>query len=99
MGLLKPDPGRTLFFGDSSSKRRVQGANSSCFDHLRKVRILSVKPTRKLNVAVAGLGFGAEFIPLWQKHPHTHCEAICQRNPERLNSVGDYFGNVRFCCA
>ena len=22
------------------------------------------------NVAVVGLGFGAEFIPLWQKHPH-----------------------------
>ena len=50
-----------------------------------------MKATRKLNVAVVGLGFGAEFIPLWQKHPQTHCEAICQRNPERLNSVGDYF--------
>ncbi len=54
--------------------------------------MLSMKATRKLNVAVVGLGFGAEFIPLWQKHPHTRCEAICQRNPARLNSVGDYFG-------
>ena len=50
-----------------------------------------MKATRKLNVGVVGLGFGAEFIPLWQQHPQTHCEAICQRNPERLNSVGDYF--------
>src|SRR5512141_1409219 len=46
----------------------------------------------KINVAIVGLGFGAEFIPLWQKHPHTRCEAICQRNPEKLNGVGDYFG-------
>ena len=51
-----------------------------------------MKPTSKLNVAIVGLGFGAEFIPLWQKHPHTRCAAICQRNPEKLHAVGDYFG-------
>ena len=44
------------------------------------------------NIAVVGLGFGAEFIPIWQKHPLTRCHAICQRNPEKLNAVGDYFG-------
>src|SRR5437899_10617225 len=47
---------------------------------------------KKINVAIVGLGFGAEFIPLWQKHPHTNCHAICQRNVEKLNAVGDYFG-------
>ena len=47
---------------------------------------------RKINVAIIGLGFGAEFIPLWQKHPHADCYAICQRNPEKLHAVGDYFG-------
>jgi predicted dehydrogenase len=46
----------------------------------------------RTSVAVVGLGFGAEFIPLWQKHPHTRCVAICQRNPEKLKGVGDYFG-------
>jgi predicted dehydrogenase len=46
----------------------------------------------KSKVAVVGLGFGAEFIPLWQKHPHTRCAAVCQRNREKLNAVGDYFG-------
>ena len=25
---------------------------------------------RKVNVAVIGLGFGAEFIPIYQKHPN-----------------------------
>ncbi len=46
----------------------------------------------KFNIAVVGLGFGAEFIPIWQKHPHTNCYAICQRNPEKLKEVGDYWG-------
>jgi predicted dehydrogenase len=47
---------------------------------------------KKINVAIVGLGFGAEFIPLWQKHPHTACYAICQRDEAKLNAVGDYFG-------
>lgn len=49
-------------------------------------------PTKKLNIAVVGLGFGAEFIPLWQRHPDTTCYAICQRDPKKLKSVGDSFG-------
>ena len=28
---------------------------------------------KKLNIAVVGLGFGAEFIPIWQRHPLTNC--------------------------
>ena len=51
--------------------------------------------SKTINVAVVGLGFGAEFIPLWQKHPHTNCYAICQRNEEKLNAVGEYFGVKR----
>src|ERR1043165_5320168 len=47
--------------------------------------------TRKFNIAVVGLGFGAEFIPIWQKHPHTNCYAICQRNPEKLKECGEYW--------
>jgi len=47
--------------------------------------------TKRINVAIVGLGFGAEFIPLWQKHPRANCYAICQRNEEKLNAVGDYF--------
>ena len=50
---------------------------------------------KKTNVAIVGLGFGAEFIPLWQKHPHTECHAICQRNEDKLKAVGDYFGVER----
>ena len=38
-----------------------------------------------------GLGFGAEFIPIYQKHPNANMYAICQRNPEKLNEIGDHF--------
>ncbi|HMC65151.1 MAG TPA: Gfo/Idh/MocA family oxidoreductase [Gemmataceae bacterium] len=46
---------------------------------------------KKLNVAIIGLGFGAEFIPIYQKHPNANMYAICQRNKEKLNKVGDAF--------
>ena len=47
---------------------------------------------RKINIAVIGLGFGADFIPIWQKHPQTRCHAICQRSKAKLDEVGDYWG-------
>jgi predicted dehydrogenase len=46
---------------------------------------------RKLNIAIVGLGFGAEFIPIYQRHPHTNMYAICQRSPGKLNQIGDAF--------
>jgi predicted dehydrogenase len=48
--------------------------------------------TKKVNVAIVGLGFGAEFIPIYQRHPNAECYAICQRNKENLNKIGDAFG-------
>jgi predicted dehydrogenase len=50
---------------------------------------------QKLNVAVVGLGFGAEFIPIYQRHPNTELWAICQRNEPHLNEIGDQFGVAR----
>lgn len=46
---------------------------------------------RKINVAIAGLGFGAEFIPIYQRHPSAHMYAICQRSKEKLDAIGDAF--------
>src|SRR4051794_19303804 len=46
----------------------------------------------KINVAIIGLGFGAEFIPIYQRHPISNMYAICQRNTEKLNEIGDAFG-------
>ena len=46
----------------------------------------------KVRVAIIGLGFGAEFIPIFQKHPHAEMAAICQRTRKTLDQVGDAFG-------
>lgn len=48
--------------------------------------------TKKVNVAIVGLGFGAEFIPIYQRHPSANLYAICQRNQEHLNKVGNAAG-------
>lgn len=50
---------------------------------------------RKLNVALVGLGFGAEFIPIYQRHPNANLHAICQRNRKKLDAIGDAFGVSR----
>ena len=47
--------------------------------------------SKKVRVAVIGLGFGAEFVPLYQKHPDAECYAICQRDEAKLKTVGDMF--------
>lgn len=47
---------------------------------------------KQINIAIVGLGFGAEFIPIYQKHPLANMYAICQRNEEKLNEIGDAFG-------
>jgi predicted dehydrogenase len=47
---------------------------------------------KQVNVAIIGLGFGAEFIPIYQKHPNANMYAICQRNEENLHKIGDEFG-------
>jgi predicted dehydrogenase len=53
--------------------------------------------SKKINIAIVGLGFGAEFIPIYQRHPDANMYAICQRNVEKLNAIGDAFGiDVRY---
>ena len=47
---------------------------------------------KKINVAIVGLGFGAEFIPLYQRHPNANMYAICQRTRSKLDAIGDAFG-------
>ncbi|RMH53128.1 MAG: gfo/Idh/MocA family oxidoreductase [Bacteroidetes bacterium] len=45
-----------------------------------------------LKVALVGLGFGAEFIPIYQRHPNAEMWGICQRTASSLNEIGDQFG-------
>ncbi len=46
----------------------------------------------KVNVAMIGLGFGAEFIPIYQKHANANMYAICQRTESKMNEIGDECG-------
>jgi predicted dehydrogenase len=46
----------------------------------------------KARVGLIGLGFGSEFIPIYQAHPKTEVAAICQRTKSRVDEVGDRFG-------
>jgi predicted dehydrogenase len=47
---------------------------------------------RKIRVAIVGLGFGAEFIPIFQAHPYAEMYAICRRDKKELDACGDKFG-------
>jgi predicted dehydrogenase len=47
---------------------------------------------KTINVGIVGLGFGAEFIPIYQAHPQAQIAAICQRNVEKLTKTGEQFG-------
>jgi len=47
---------------------------------------------KTINIAIIGLGFGAEFIPLYQRHPNANMAAICQRTESKLKQIGDAFG-------
>ena len=55
----------------------------------------AVSRDRKVRIAIVGLGFGAEFIPIHQRHPHAELVAICQRSREKLDQVGKAFGVER----
>ena len=45
----------------------------------------------KVRVGMVGLGFGSEFIPIYQAHPNAEVAAICQRTESKLNEIGDQF--------
>lgn len=51
--------------------------------------------TKPLNVAMIGLGFGSEFIPIYQALPDTNVLALCRRNEAELKKCGEQFGIER----
>ena len=46
---------------------------------------------RKVNVAIIGLGFGTQFIPIYKRHKQANMYAICRRSETELNEIGDIF--------
>ncbi len=56
-----------------------------------KCRGGQVGQQKQYNVAIIGLGFGAEFIPIYLRHPQAKMYAVCQRNAEKMNRIADAF--------
>jgi predicted dehydrogenase len=48
--------------------------------------------SQPIRVAIIGLGFGAEFIPIYQQYPGAEPYAICRRDKNGLDEVGDRYG-------
>ena len=47
---------------------------------------------KKNRVALVGLGFGAEFLPIYKDHPNAEVVAVCQRNKEKAEAIAQSFG-------
>ena len=47
--------------------------------------------SKKLRIALVGLGFGAEFVPIYLDHPSVQSVAICDQDKNCLEFVGDRF--------
>ena len=48
-----------------------------------------------VRIAVVGLGFGAEFVPIYRDHPNVASVAICDQDEERLRRTGERFNIQR----
>jgi predicted dehydrogenase len=46
---------------------------------------------KKLRIALVGLGFGAEFVPIYLHHPDVESLVLCDANEKVVNAVADRF--------
>ena len=47
---------------------------------------------KRINVGIIGMGFGKEFIPIYQSHPNGGKIAICSRTKSTLEKLGEQYG-------
>ncbi|WP_236976191.1 Gfo/Idh/MocA family protein [Membranihabitans maritimus] len=47
---------------------------------------------KKITVVIIGMGFGKEFIPIYQKHPNIERVGICTRNENTVRELKNKFG-------
>lgn len=47
---------------------------------------------KPIRVAIIGLGFGAEFIPIYQNYPGAEMYAVCRRDQKGLDECGERYG-------
>jgi len=73
------------FFLPTSLEMSTATPSSNASNH-------SSTSNRELKVAMIGLGFGSEFIPIYNSHENAVVHAICRRNETELHKTGDEFG-------
>ena len=50
---------------------------------------------KKIRVALVGLGFGKQFIPMYQNHPGAELAAVCESGQQPLDALGDSIGPAK----
>ncbi|HYH56623.1 MAG TPA: Gfo/Idh/MocA family oxidoreductase, partial [Anseongella sp.] len=53
---------------------------------------------KKITVVIVGMGFGREFIPIYQRHPHIKAVGICTRNESTLAELAAKFNLDKDLC-
>src|SRR5262249_57155928 len=86
VAIVFSSPGACLDVPVLQSCTKLRKPLRNTFDLLRKPVMASEKPIR---VAIIGLGFGAEFIPIYQNYPGAEMYAICRRSKKGLDEIGD----------
>ena len=53
---------------------------------------------KKITVVIVGMGFGKEFIPIYQSHPNIKSVGICTRNQQTLDQLAAKFNLDKDLC-
>lgn len=53
---------------------------------------------KKITVVIVGMGFGKEFIPIYQQHPNIKAVGICTRNEKTIDELATRFNLDRNLC-
>src|SRR5688500_9411628 len=54
--------------------------------------------TDNVKIGVVGLGImGEQYVRIYNAHPLAEVVAICNRSPEKLNTIGDKYGIATRC--
>lgn len=54
-----------------------------------------VPPSSKLRIAIVGLNFGSDFVPIYQAHPDVAEVVVCDARPETVAKVAERFDVAR----
>src|ERR1700761_7209691 len=88
VAIVVSSPGACLDDPVLLSCTKLRKPLSVTFDSSRTPSMASDKPIR---VAIIGLGFGAEFIPIYQSYPGAEMYAICRRDRKGLDECGEQY--------